>query len=239
MAPLDIAEPPADHLLGVYNRAQLAFDRGEGARLYTAEGEAYLDCSGRDRDHGARPRPSQAGGGAEGPGREAVARLQHIPHSGSGGAGRALVRGDLRRRGLLHQLGDRGHRVRAEDGAEVSLGERGAGADRRHRLRRRLPRPQLRRGLRRRQPELRRGLRPSPARLCQPAVRRHGGGEGGDRRADCGGGDHRAGAGRRRGAGAAGSLPHRPARTLRRPRRLADLRRNPVRPRTDRQAVRA
>jgi acetylornithine/N-succinyldiaminopimelate aminotransferase len=36
--------PPADHLLGVYNRAPLAFERGEGARLYTAEGEAYLDC---------------------------------------------------------------------------------------------------------------------------------------------------------------------------------------------------
>jgi len=35
---------PNDHILGVYNRAPLAFERGEGARLYTAEGEAYLDC---------------------------------------------------------------------------------------------------------------------------------------------------------------------------------------------------
>jgi acetylornithine/N-succinyldiaminopimelate aminotransferase len=35
---------PADHLLAVYARAPLAFERGEGARLYTAEGEAYLDC---------------------------------------------------------------------------------------------------------------------------------------------------------------------------------------------------
>src|SRR5438067_6220303 len=35
---------PADHIMGVYNRAPLAFERGEGARLYTAEGEAYLDC---------------------------------------------------------------------------------------------------------------------------------------------------------------------------------------------------
>jgi acetylornithine/N-succinyldiaminopimelate aminotransferase len=32
------------HLLGVYNRAPLSFERGEGVRLYTAEGEAYLDC---------------------------------------------------------------------------------------------------------------------------------------------------------------------------------------------------
>ena len=35
---------PEDHLLAVYARAPLAFERGEGARLYTAEGEAYLDC---------------------------------------------------------------------------------------------------------------------------------------------------------------------------------------------------
>ena len=33
-----------DHLLAVYARAPLAFERGEGAWLYTAEGEAYLDC---------------------------------------------------------------------------------------------------------------------------------------------------------------------------------------------------
>jgi acetylornithine/N-succinyldiaminopimelate aminotransferase len=35
---------PADHLMGVYSRAPLAFERGRGVRLYTAEGEAYLDC---------------------------------------------------------------------------------------------------------------------------------------------------------------------------------------------------
>jgi acetylornithine/N-succinyldiaminopimelate aminotransferase len=33
-----------DHIMGVYNRAPLAFDRGRGSRLYTAEGEEYLDC---------------------------------------------------------------------------------------------------------------------------------------------------------------------------------------------------
>jgi acetylornithine/N-succinyldiaminopimelate aminotransferase len=38
------AVPAGDHLLGVYNRAPLAFERGQGAWLYTAEGEAYLDC---------------------------------------------------------------------------------------------------------------------------------------------------------------------------------------------------
>jgi len=32
------------HVMGVYSRAPLAFERGEGAWLYTADGEAYLDC---------------------------------------------------------------------------------------------------------------------------------------------------------------------------------------------------
>lgn len=32
------------HLMAVYNRAPLAFERGEGVRLYTAEGDSYLDC---------------------------------------------------------------------------------------------------------------------------------------------------------------------------------------------------
>jgi acetylornithine/N-succinyldiaminopimelate aminotransferase len=35
---------PADHLMGVYNRTPLAFERGEGVRLYTADGEVYLDA---------------------------------------------------------------------------------------------------------------------------------------------------------------------------------------------------
>jgi acetylornithine/N-succinyldiaminopimelate aminotransferase len=35
---------PEDHILAVYNRAPLAFERGAGARLFTAEGDAYLDC---------------------------------------------------------------------------------------------------------------------------------------------------------------------------------------------------
>jgi acetylornithine/N-succinyldiaminopimelate aminotransferase len=35
---------PADHILGVYNRAPLAFERGQGVRLWSTEGEEYLDC---------------------------------------------------------------------------------------------------------------------------------------------------------------------------------------------------
>ena len=35
---------PGDHIMGVYNRAPLAFERGEGVRLYSTDGDVYLDC---------------------------------------------------------------------------------------------------------------------------------------------------------------------------------------------------
>ena len=44
MAEPTTAPVPSDHIMGVYARAPLAFERGEGSRLFTAEGEAYLDC---------------------------------------------------------------------------------------------------------------------------------------------------------------------------------------------------
>ena len=38
------AAVPSDHIMAVYSRTPLAFERGEGARLYTTDGVAYLDC---------------------------------------------------------------------------------------------------------------------------------------------------------------------------------------------------
>ena len=35
---------PNDHIMGVYNRAPLAFERGEGVRLFSTDGDVYLDC---------------------------------------------------------------------------------------------------------------------------------------------------------------------------------------------------
>ncbi len=35
---------PTSHLMGVYNRAPVEVERGEGARLYAADGTVYLDC---------------------------------------------------------------------------------------------------------------------------------------------------------------------------------------------------
>ena len=40
----EAAAPPADHLMGVYNRAPLSFERGQGVRLWSTEGDEYLDC---------------------------------------------------------------------------------------------------------------------------------------------------------------------------------------------------
>ena len=35
---------PNDHIMGVYNRAPLAFERGEGVRLFSTDGDVYLEC---------------------------------------------------------------------------------------------------------------------------------------------------------------------------------------------------
>ena len=37
-------DPAESHVMGVYNRPTLAFERGEGVRLYSTEGDEYLDC---------------------------------------------------------------------------------------------------------------------------------------------------------------------------------------------------
>ena len=39
-----MADKAQSHLMGVYNRAPLAFDHGKGARIWSTTGEAYLDC---------------------------------------------------------------------------------------------------------------------------------------------------------------------------------------------------
>ena len=36
--------PPTSHVMGVYKRPTLAFERGEGVRLWSVEGDEYLDC---------------------------------------------------------------------------------------------------------------------------------------------------------------------------------------------------
>ena len=67
-------------LYDTFARAPLAFERGEGAWLETTDGRRFLDFSGGIAVNVARPRPSGAGRGADRAGREALARLQPLPH---------------------------------------------------------------------------------------------------------------------------------------------------------------
>jgi acetylornithine/N-succinyldiaminopimelate aminotransferase len=43
-APTHTPAPTDSHVMGVYSRATLAFERGEGVRLYSTDGDEYLDC---------------------------------------------------------------------------------------------------------------------------------------------------------------------------------------------------
>jgi acetylornithine/N-succinyldiaminopimelate aminotransferase len=40
----EIAALDAEHVMGTYGRAPVAFVRGEGTRLSDSEGREYLDC---------------------------------------------------------------------------------------------------------------------------------------------------------------------------------------------------
>lgn len=43
-APTQNPASTQSHVMGVYSRATLAFERGEGVRLYSTDGDEYLDC---------------------------------------------------------------------------------------------------------------------------------------------------------------------------------------------------
>ena len=43
-APTHNSDPAQSHVMGVYSRATLAFERGVGVRLYSTDGDEYLDC---------------------------------------------------------------------------------------------------------------------------------------------------------------------------------------------------
>ena len=95
----------SSHLLPTYARVDLAFERGEGAWLFTAEGERYLDFTSGVAVNAlghAHPRLVSA---LERSGEEALARLEPLSHSGRREAGRAAVRGELRRLGFFQNSG--------------------------------------------------------------------------------------------------------------------------------------
>ena len=109
-------------VLPVYAPARLAFERGEGVRLYDDKGEAYLDCIAGIAVNAlghAIPMLVEAL-------KDQAEKLWHTSNifqiPGQEELAEKLCRRDLRRRRLLHQLGHRGDRRRAQDGAQVSTG---------------------------------------------------------------------------------------------------------------------
>ena len=107
------------YLFPLYPRAPLALVRGQGCRVWDADGKEYLDffastvvtalghCApGRDTRH------RRAGG-------EDPARLQSAPQRAAGAAGGAAVHALVRRPGLPLQQRRRGQRGRDQAGAQV------------------------------------------------------------------------------------------------------------------------
>ena len=109
------------HLLPVSRRADVAFERGEGVWLIATNGDRYLDFGSGIAVNGARPLPSASGQGDDRAAQKVwhVSNLFKIPDGERLAA--AAVRGELRRRRVLHQLRRRGDRVRDQDGAQIPL----------------------------------------------------------------------------------------------------------------------
>ena len=172
MAGIPMSGAQRSHLLPTYARVDLAFERGEGVWLIATNGERYLDFTSGVAVNAlghAHPHLVAAHHRA---GHEGLARLQSLPHPRRRAAGRAAVRGELRRRGVLRQFRRRGDGMRDQDGAQVSVGERPAGTLPHHHLRGRLPRPHAGDAGGRRPEEISRRLRPGGRRLRPGAVRR-------------------------------------------------------------------
>ena len=131
----------SSHLLPTYARVDLAFERGEGAWLFTADGERYLDFTsgvavnalGHAHPHLVEALTEQAQKVWH------VSNLYRIPE-GERLADR-LCAAELCRHRVFPEFRRRGDRMRDQDGAQISVRLRQARALPHHHLRRRLPRP--------------------------------------------------------------------------------------------------
>ena len=83
-------------VLGTYARANVEFERGEGAYLWTADGERYLDFAagvavnvlGHAHPHLVEALTAQAA--------ESLAHLEPLSRNRAGAACQAALRGDVR-----------------------------------------------------------------------------------------------------------------------------------------------
>ena len=160
-------------VLPTYNRANLAFERGEGVRVYTAEGDGISRFRRGRRGDELRPCPSPSGRGADRAGRRSSGTLPiSTSMPGQEQLARRLIEADFRRHGVLHQFGRRGAGMRDQDGAQISRRQRQPRALPDRHLRRRLPWPHACHHRRRRPGEISRRLRTQGRGLRPGALRR-------------------------------------------------------------------
>ena len=128
------------HLLPVFARVDLGFERGEGAWLIATDGERYLDFTSGVAVNAlghAHPHLVAALAGA---GDKAVAHVEPVQEPGRRAARGAAVRTELCRLGVFRKFRRRGDGMRDQDDAQVSRRQRPRRALSDHHLRRRVSR---------------------------------------------------------------------------------------------------
>ena len=107
-----------EHVVPAYARLPVAFVRGEGARLWDADGHEYLDFQTGLAVNSRRALPPARRRGDPRAGRAPHPRRQPLLHRARDAAGRAAGGVVARRQGALRQLGHRGRRGRAQGRAQ-------------------------------------------------------------------------------------------------------------------------
>ena len=137
-----MSSSPSPHLMPTYARADLAFERGEGAWLVTTTGRALSRFRRRHRGECARPCASASGRGADRAGRQALAHLQSLSASRARSGWRSgLSTATFADTVFFTNSGAEAIECAIKTARRYHFVERPSGALPHHHLRRRLPRP--------------------------------------------------------------------------------------------------
>ena len=111
-----------DHVVPAYARQPVEFVRGEGARLWDADGVEYLDFQTGLAVTSRRPRPPARRRGDPRAGRAADPRRQPVLHRAAMRLAERLAERSLGGKVHFANSGHRGQRGRAQDGAQGQAG---------------------------------------------------------------------------------------------------------------------
>ena len=160
-------------LMPNYARADLAFERGEGAWLWTVDGRRFLDFGSGIATASLGPRPSASGQGDRRAGRQGDARLQPVSHPAGGTAGAAAGRRTFADSVFFCNSGAEANEGMIKMMRRAMYDARQAGTLPVHLLRGRVSRPHAGDARRHRQREIPARLRPGGGRLRPRAVQQH------------------------------------------------------------------